>query len=246
MKVIISPAKKMKLQEGFTDCTEPLFIERARDIVGVLSQLSLAELQELYGCNSAIATLNFERLKTTNLSRLDSHAILAYDGIQYKYMCPSIFENGSFDYVQEHLVILSALYGGLRPLDGVCAYRLEMQAGLKINGCKNLYEYWGGDIYDAFFQNEDVIVNLASKEYSKAIQRYVAKCQRWVDVSFAQVVDKKLVEKGVYVKMARGEMVAFMAQNNIHSVDEIKKFDRLGYSFNHDFSTDTKLVFIKE
>ena len=100
-------------------------------------------------------------------------AILAYDGIQYTYMAPDVFEQQYFDYVQEHVRILSGFYGSVKPLDGVVSYRLEMQAKAKIDGCKNLYEFWCDSLYREVLPEGRIIINLASKEYSKCVEKYL-------------------------------------------------------------------------
>lgn len=100
-------------------------------------------------------------------------AILAYDGIAYKYMAPSVFEDSQFSYIQEHLRMLSAFYGVLKPMDGVRPYRLEMQAKLRVGDYKDLYAYWGDNLYKSIVDESHVIINLASKEYSKCIEKYL-------------------------------------------------------------------------
>lgn len=103
-----------------------------------------------------------------DLTRNLTPAILSYEGIAYQYMAPSVFEDGEFDYVQENLRILSAFYGVVKPLDGVTPYRLEMQAKAKVNGTKDLYEYWGDKIYREVSDEDRVIINLASKNIQNA------------------------------------------------------------------------------
>ena len=100
-------------------------------------------------------------------------ALLAYDGIQYTYMAPAVFEDGQFDYVQEHLRILSGFYGVVKPMDGVVPYRLEMQAKAVVDEYKNLYDFWGDDLYREVMDESRILVNLASKEYSKCIEKYL-------------------------------------------------------------------------
>ena len=118
------------------------------------------------------------------------------------------FEDGHYDYVQEHLRILSAFYGVLRAMDGVTPYRLEMQAKASIGGKKDLYELWGNRLYEAVRDESGVIVNLASKEYSKCIEKYLMPEDRYLTITFCEKSGNKLVTKGTYAKMARGEMDA--------------------------------------
>lgn len=101
-------------------------------------------------------------------------AILSYEGIVFQYMAPSVFEEKQFKYIQNHLRILSAFYGVLKPLDGVTPYRLEMQSKAEIEGARNLYDYWGERLYHSVIDDSRIIINLASKEYSKCIERYLS------------------------------------------------------------------------
>ena len=100
-------------------------------------------------------------------------ALLAYDGIQYTYMAPAVFEDGQYDYVQEYLRILSGFYGVVKPMDGVVPYRLEMQAKAAVGGHKNLYDFWGDSLYREVIGDSRIVINLASKEYSKCIEKYL-------------------------------------------------------------------------
>jgi cytoplasmic iron level regulating protein YaaA (DUF328/UPF0246 family) len=123
----------------------------------------------------------------------------------------------SNDYVQEHLRILSGFYGVMRPMDGVVPYRLEMQAKVAVCGHKNLYDFWGDSLYREVIGDSRIVINLASEEYSKCIERYLQLDDRYITCIFGELEGDKVVQKGVYAKMARGEMVRFMA--GIH-VDE--------------------------
>ncbi len=246
MKIIISPAKKMReVDDFFRECSKPAFLDNANELCKKISSFSVSELKSLFKCNDQIANLNYNRYQNMDFSRAVSPAILSYDGITFKYMSPMVFENANFEYVQSHLLILSALYGALKPLDSVVMYRLEMQAKLQVGEKSNLYDYWGSKIYDEFLYGDNVIIDLASAEYSRAVKKFASKNQLWVSVVFGEFVGDKVVEKGVYVKMARGEMVAYMAENDIKDPVQIKNFDRLGYRFCSDLSTKTKYVFIK-
>ena len=146
-------------------------------------------------------------------------------------------------HLQNHLRILSAFYGILKPMDGVTPYRLEMQAKVGIGDAKNLYEYWGELLYRSVIDDSRIIINLASKEYSKCIEKYLTPQDRYITIVFCELSGDKLVTKGTYAKMARGEMVRFIAENNIENPVEIQKFDRLGYSFRSDLSSDSEYVF---
>lgn len=149
MKIILSPAKKMNVD---LDSLEPIglpeLINQAEDILGWLKQQSQEELKCLWKCNDKIAKQNFERIEHMDLRSRLTPAVLSYEGIAYQYMAPAVFEEAQYDYVQEHLRILSAFYGVLKPMDGVTPYRLEMQAKASIDGYKDMYAFWGSRLYE--------------------------------------------------------------------------------------------------
>lgn len=244
MKIILSPAKKMNVN---TDILEPsglpVFLDKSSEILSWLKDKTEDELKELWKCNDKIAEQNVKRLEHMDLRHQLTPAILSYEGIAYQYMAPAIFEDGHFEYVQEHLRILSAFYGSLKPMDGVTPYRLEMQANAAIGDTKNLYEYWGDLLYKDVRDESGIIINLASKEYSKCIEKYLSAEDTYITITFCELHHDKLVTKGTYAKMARGEMVRYMAENGIEDPVEIKKFDRLGYVFREDLSSENEYVF---
>ena len=244
MKIILSPAKKMITDtDSIVPDGLPEFIEKTTEIQSWLKSKSKEELKDIWKCNDKIAEQNFNRLGNMNLYQMLSPAVLSYEGIAFQYMAPSVFEDMQLEYVQNHLRILSAFYGALKPMDGVTPYRLEMQAKIRIGDAKNLYEYWGDLLYRSVIDDSRIIINLASKEYSKCIEKYLTPQDRYISVTFCEASGDKMVTKGTYAKMARGEMVRFMAENNIENPLDIKKFDRLGYSFRSDLSSETEYVF---
>ena len=247
MRIILSPAKKMNVNtDDLAPCGFPAFMEQTEEIVHFLKGLSYGEAKKLWACNDRIAEQNYDRLQQMDLYHQLTPAILSYEGIAYQYMAPSVFENGQFAYVQEHLRILSAFYGVVRPMDGVTPYRLEMQAKAKIAGTKDLYDYWGDRLYRAILDDSRIIINLASKEYSRCIEKYLQPKDVYITCVFGEFSGEKIVQKGVYAKMARGEMVRFMAENRIGSPEEMKGFDRLGYAFRADLSDERTYIFIKK
>ena len=221
----------------------PVFLDQTEEILKWLRGQSAESLQNIWGCNDKIAQQNFKRLKEMDLKKNLTPAILSYEGIAYQYMAPAVFEDSSFDYVQEHLRILSGFYGVLKPMDGVTPYRLEMQAKAAISGKRDLYDLWGSRLYYEVIDESKVIINLASKEYSKCIEKYLKGDDTYITVTFGEMAKGKLVTKGTYAKMARGEMVRFMAENQIENPEEIKKFDRLGYVYRDDLSCEMEIVF---
>lgn len=247
MKIILSPAKKMNEElDALAYQGLPVFMEQTEEIMHWMQGLSYAEAKKLWACNDRIAEQNYERFRSMDLTRRLTPAILSYEGIAYQYMAPSVFANGEFDYVQEHLRILSAFYGVVKPLDGVTPYRLEMQAKAKIAGSRDLYDYWGDRLYREVLDDSRIIVSLASKEYAKCIEKYLTPEDLYITCIFGEPAGEKIVQKGVYAKMARGEMVRFMAENSIEDPQEMKKFDRLGYAFREDLSDERTYVFLKE
>lgn len=245
MKIIISPAKKMMIEETISWKTLPHFIEKTERLKNYLSSLNIEDLKKLLVCSDAIAELNYERYSSMDLKKNLSPAILSYDGIQYKYMSPNIFSYDYFGYIENHLRIISGFYGILRPFDGIVPYRLEMQAKLKTDFCKDLYDYWGDDIYKELIRDDKIILNLASSEYSKTVTKYAKNDVKIINCIFGEEIDGKVREKGVYVKMARGEMVRYMVENAIEDLDEIRSFDRLGFHFSPERSDDSCYVFLK-
>lgn len=244
MKIILSPAKKMNVvPDLLAPQGMPVFLSQTEEILAWLRTKSYGELKKLWGCNEKIAEQNMERIRHMDLRRNLTPAILSYEGIAYQYMAPSVFEENQLEYVQEHLRILSAFYGVLKPADGVTPYRLEMQAKAAVGGHKNLYELWGRRLYEAVRDEDGMIINLASKEYAKCVEKYLTKEDRYITITFCEKSGGKLVTKGTYAKMARGEMVRFMAEKQIEAPEEIRNFDRLGYVFREDLTTDQEYVF---
>ena len=247
MRIILSPAKKMN--ENTDDLAPqglPVFLENTEEIMHWIQRLSYEDAKKMWACNDKIAQQNYERFVNMDLYHRLTPAILSYEGIAYQYMSPSVFENGEFSYVQEHLRILSAFYGVLKPMDGVTPYRLEMQAKAKIAGTRDLYAYWGDLLYREVMDDSRVIINLASKEYSKCIEKYLTAEDTFITCVFGEFAGEKVVQKGVYAKMARGEMVRYMAEHNIGNPEEMKNFDRLGYRFREEISNEKEYIFIKE
>ena len=247
MKIILSPAKKMKVNTELCAAQGiPGFLRQTEEILAWLQSQSQTELQKLWQCNDKIAEQNFERLRQMDLSRNLTPALLSYEGIAYQYMAPTVFEDGHYDYVHEHLRILSAFYGVVKPMDGVTPYRLEMQAKAAISGHKNLYELWGSRLYEEVRDESRMIINLASKEYSKCIETYLTDEDTYITCTVCARSGGKMVTKGTYAKMARGEMVRFMAEHQIEAPDGIRNFDRLGYRYRDDLSSETEYVFERQ
>ena len=247
MRIIISPAKKMNMDTDSLPVRDlPRFLDRTEELMALLRAMSPEDIKALWKCNEQLARLNVERLADVDLRIQLPPAILAYEGIQYQYMAPGVFTGEELDYVQEHLRILSGFYGVLWPFDGVRPYRLEMQARLKTPKGKDLYQFWGDALAAEVFGETDCVVNLASKEYSQCLSRYVPSCSRFITCVFGERKDSKLIEKGTMCKMARGEMVRYLAENRAEVPERMRDFDRLQYRFSPADSNENTYTFIKE
>jgi len=232
MRIIIAPAKRMVVDtDSFAMDSLPQFLEQTERLKAALQSMSPQDLQALWKCNDAIAKLNIERLAQMDLRRNLTPAIFSYEGIQYRYMAPGVMETAHLDYLREHLRILSGFYGLLRPFDGVTPYRLEMQAKLEVDSCRDLYQFWGDRLAHQLASETDVVLNLASKEYSKAVETHLPKTMQFITCVFGESKDGKVIEKGTKCKMARGQMVRWLAENQIKSPEDLLAFDHLGYQF---------------
>ena len=256
MKILISPAKKMRIDtDDFAPKDLPVFLDRAEKLRSYLQGLSFEELRRLLACNEKIAGENSLRLQDMDLRANLTPAILSYDGIQYTYMAPRVFTDEALAYTQEHLRILSGFHGVLRPLDGVAPYRLEMQAKVKIEGYRDLYDFWGDAICREVRDPDRIIVNLASREYASVIEPYLTPQDIYITCIFGELVNGHIVQKGVRAKMARGDMVSFLAKKRPEVrrpedlsdlMDSLRAFEVGGYRYREEYSTDRALVFLKE
>ena len=266
MKIIISPAKKMNIDTDTLACRSvPVFLDETAELLTWMRDLTFAEEKELWKCNDKIAEQNYRRFQEMDLERNLTPAVIAYEGIQYQYMAPAVFGGAETDYIQEHLRILSGFYGVLKPFDGVVPYRLEMQA--KASEAGDLYKFWGDKLYREVVRKEkpvsgtpgteppmlessgadkNLIVNLASKEYSKCVEKYLTPEDRYLTVVFGELTDGKVKQKGTFAKMARGEMVRYLAEHEVEDLEGIKGFDRLGYWFDEALSNEQEYVFLKK
>ena len=246
MRIIISPAKTMNTaNDSFGHQQLPAFLEETEVLLKELKGKTYEELKAIWNCSDKIAALNAERIRNMDLRHNLTPAILSFEGIQYQYMAPIVFENRDFEYIEEHLRILSGFYGMLRPFDGVTPYRLEMQSKLKGEKVNTLYEYWNRKLADQLFSESNCIINLASEEYSRTISRYLPGDVQFITCIFGEMKGDKVIEKGTLVKMARGEMVRFMAENNIKNTEKIKEFSLLDYEYQEPLSDEQTFVFVK-
>ena len=224
----------------------PRFQEKTAQLCSQIRQLSYEGCKALWKCNDKLAALNYERFQTMNLTQNLTPAVIAYEGLQYQHMKPSVFTEGELAYIADHLRILSGFYGALSPFDGVTPYRLEMQAELEVNGCKSLYEFWGDCLYHEVMDEDRVLINLASKEYSQAIEPYLNADDTMITCIFGEEKNGKVIQKGTLAKMARGEMVRFLAEQGAETPEAMKTFTALGFRFDQEQSDSKHYVFLNK
>lgn len=246
MKIIISPAKKMRREEYVAPLHRPMFLKEAGELLSFLRSLSDSEMAKVWKVKGALLSSSLSSLSMLSLEDIGSPAIFSYDGIQYTYMSPSSFTDSMLEYAEKNLRIISGLYGLLRPLDGVETYRLEMESPISIPGYGDLYSYWGGKIASSLMEDERLLVNLASAEYSKAVLPYLPSTVNVVTPVFLDWEKGRYVSKGVYAKMERGEMVRFLAETGAETVEEIMKFSSRGYEFSRFLSDSNTLCFVRK
>lgn len=248
MLLFISPTKQMQPSSNHQPNEIPMLIAYSKQILQVLQKQSIANIQTLMKVNEKIAKENVERYQHIHLDERGSCAIDTYHGLQFQYMRLDTQEQ--LDYVQKHVRILSGLYGVLKPFDSIEPYRLEMQAPLSVSDSKDIYEFWKDRLAIQLLEevsthSEPYLINLASKEYEKAILPYVP-VDSVIHVSFKVRKQGKLKSESTAVKMARGRMIHFLSEHQIEQVEDIKFFDEDGYTFQKEMSDQHHFVFVKE
>lgn len=247
MQIIISPAKNMKTDlDVFQAKAQPQLMDKSKIVFNRLQEMQFDDLHTLWACSEKIARNSYEYLENFRIDQTGFPAIFSYHGIQYQYLAADVLTSEAILYLQKHLRIISAMYGILRPLDGIFPYRLEMQAKLTIGKYKNLYEFWSDSIYKTLVENSNCIVNLASQEYAKAIQPYAEDSIRWIDVFFYEVEQGVSKQKATLAKMARGEIIRFLAENQASEPECMKDFKGQGFVFSESRSHDSCFVFEKD
>lgn len=253
---ILSPAKTLNtapVELALPVHTAP-FEGDTRVLLGVARRLSPAKLSELMGISDALATLNHERFQALTLPLVEGvgdalPAALLFDGDVYKGLDARSLSEDELRWADRHLAILSGLYGLLRPLDLAAPYRLEMGTRLKTRRGEDLYAFWGPRLarqLDAWLADHDerVIVNLASREYDRAVDRSALRAS-WVDVSFKEVRDGTPRIISFFAKRARGAMARFMARERVDRVEGLKHFADDGYALAPALSSPAHLVFTR-
>lgn len=252
MLMVISPAKTLDYESPLATqrFTQPALLEKSQQLIEVARDLSPAQIASLMSISDKLAHLNAERFNqwqppfTPDNAR---QAILAFKGDVYTGLQAETFSEADFAFAQQHLRMLSGLYGVLRPLDLMQPYRLEMGIRLANPAGKDLYSFWGDQLTTALNaalaeQGDDVLINLASDEYFKAIKPKQLNGQLIKPV-FLDEKNGKFKVISFYAKKARGLMSRYIIQQRLTQPEQLKQFDVDGYAFDAAESTDTELVF---
>ena len=250
MLAIISPSKT----QDFSFCdieshTQTRQLNDSNELVGILKNKSQEQISKLMSVSEKLSKLNFERFqKFKTPFTLDNakQALLAFKGDVYSGIDAPSLSNKDLDFAQENVRMLSGLYGVLRPLDLIQPYRLEMGTKLNNHKGKNLYDYWGSEISEVLNEDEsELIVNLASNEYSKAIDKKTLKADI-LDVVFKDKKADTYKVIGIYAKRARGLMVNYIIRNRLTNAESLKNFSDEGYRFDEKLSSDSVLVYLRD
>lgn len=250
MLIVVSPAKKMDMDpvEGVTP-TRPSFQAEADELAGVARDLSAGDLQKLMKISDSLARLNADRFR--DFGAMDEKpAALAFAGDTYQGLEAASLDADEMAWAQDHLRILSGLYGVLRPLDAIQPYRLEMGSRLKNARGKTLYDYWGDRISGALNAQADsvgtdVLVNCASQEYFGAVDPDALNLRVITPVFMENKAGTPKIVS-FYAKRARGAMARFIIQRRLTDAEGIKEFDTGGYAYRADLSDGDSWVFVRD
>lgn len=251
MIAIVSPAKTLDFETQYDhEYSLPKFQKEAIELIDVLKENTEPEIKELMSISDQLAQINVERYRQFTKKKDPAHArhaIFAFQGDVYQGLEADKFSKEELSYGQSHFRILSGLYGLIRPLDLIQPYRLEMGTKLLIGDSKNLYQFWGEKIAnqlnkDLKQQGDNLLINLASKEYFKSVDRKTLKA-KVIEVDFKDFSNGKYKVVSFFAKKARGMMSKFIIKNQPTSVEELKAFDYDGYYFDAKDSTNETLAF---
>ncbi|MCF7371795.1 peroxide stress protein YaaA [Vibrio sp. J2-3(2022)] len=255
MLIVVSPAKTLDYESPLATekFTQPELVEYSKELIDVCRKLTPADVASLMKVSDKIADLNvgrFQEWSETFTTENSRQAILAFKGDVYTGLDAETLSEADFEYAQDHLRMLSGLYGLLKPLDLMQPYRLEMGTKLANDKGTNLYQFWGNVITDKLneaisAQGGNVLINLASNEYFKAVKPKHLDAQVITPV-FKDCKNGQYKVISFYAKKARGMMARYIIENRIESVADLTKFDTAGYYFVEDESTPTELVFKRE
>lgn len=235
MIFVISPSKTMVTRDVKVSLSTPQFLKEAQYLVKLLQTFSLEELQEIYNVSENIAQTNYDRLR--NLSKM-TPSIFSYTGAQFKALDVISLPKDAVTYLQNNVLILSGMFGLLRPLDSIYLYRLPMET--KIQGL-SLYDYWGPKVKETL--KNEAIVNLASKEYEKVLD---LKDLNVTTISFVQFINKKKNISSMELKRMRGLFLRHCAIHKINSLEELKEVTLEGYVFSVRLSSKDTFVYLKQ
>ncbi|MCW8928993.1 MAG: peroxide stress protein YaaA [Gammaproteobacteria bacterium] len=256
MLIVISPAKKLDFDSlpQTDDFTIPVSLDDSSELIDTLREYSAKQLEKLMHLSTNLAQLNYDRYQDWHLPfnpQNAKQAILTFKGDVYAGMNIESFSDEDLSFTQDHLRILSGLYGLLRPLDLMQPYRLEMGTRLENQRGKNLYEFWGNQITDLLNKQlketgSKTLVNLASNEYYKSVNPKLVQGQIITPVFKEKREDGSYKIIGIYAKKARGMMSAYILKNKLKKIEQIKKFTEAGYAFNAELSSETDWVFCRD
>ncbi len=253
MQIIMSPAKLMDfdLREESVKTTKPVFPKKTEKILNVCKKLSETEIAEKMKVNRDIAQKVYGYFQSFNSKGTPQRAAsLAYNGIAYKGLNAHDFNAEDIAFAQNHLNILSGFYGVLKPFDEIKPYRLEFARKIQPDGYKNLYDFWQNEVNQylskRLAKDEKVIINVASNEYSKAVnKKLLPKNTRIIDINFLQQNGGDFKQIVVHSKKARGLMARFIIKNRLVAAEEVKAFDYENYFFYPQLSTETTWTFVR-
>lgn len=250
MLILISPAKSLDYSvPSFKEFTLPQFTSDVKSLVNTMKKKSAREISELMHVSENLAVLNEERYKTFQKEftpENSKQAILAFNGDVYTKIDVESYNKADFEFAQDHLRILSGLYGLLKPLDLIQPYRLEMGTRLETKKGRNLYEYWDKKIAKAIKEAAAgrTVVNLASQEYFKAVDLKTLKTPL-VNIHFKEFKNNNYQIVGFFAKQARGMMTNYAIKNRLNNPEDLKFFDMEGYEYSAPMSSASDWVFIR-
>ena len=238
MKIIISPAKRFKHFEN--EKTEGLlFEEETKELVEKLRKYSINDLANMFFCNDELAIKAYYDYKDFDFNNLKNPALFSYDGLVFKQFKKEDFNDLS--YLNDHVYIISALYGLCKPFTGISDYRLYMDSkGIDMPG------FWADKIYEKAFEDEDFIINLASAEYAKLLKKYLKKDQKLLTLTFKEDRNGKIRSIVSYTKQMRGRMLKYLINKKIKDPEEIKKIILCDYIYDPYNSTDNEFIYVRE
>ncbi|MBB1198873.1 peroxide stress protein YaaA [Enterobacteriaceae bacterium 89] len=252
MLILISPAKTLDYQSELPTAryTHPELLDYSQQLISVARKLSAPQIGKLMSISDKLADLNATRFHDWHPDFTPQNArpaILAFKGDVYTGLQAEEFSEADFDFAQQHLRMLSGLYGVLRPLDLMQPYRLEMGIRLENAKGKDLYQFWGEVITNKLnealkAQGDDIVINLASDEYFKSVKTKQLK-GRIIKPVFLDEKNGKFKVISFYAKKARGLMSRYIIENRLTDAEQLKGFDSEGYFFDESASTQDELVF---